>query len=143
MGYNKNKPIDKPSPDDLTKIIAGEPVVSARLTNEWGEKLGSALAKDLASAQIRNIFGMVRQIEMNWMQGSDEGAARRSMILLKPKLRYQAERKNEVRDLAEVLGGAIDLVDRDGDNLSAREKYERFVEFFEAILAYHKAAGGK
>ncbi|HEX9000884.1 MAG TPA: type III-A CRISPR-associated protein Csm2, partial [Blastocatellia bacterium] len=24
-----------------------------------------------------------------------------------------------------------------------KEKFERFVDFFEAILAYHKAAGGK
>jgi len=35
-----------------------------------------------------------------------------------------------------VLSPAVDLVQGDADN------FGRFVEFFEAILAYHKAYGG-
>lgn len=136
-------PIPSPSRQDLATIIVGDPVESARLTAQWGDKIGTALKQDLATAQIRNIFGMVRQIEMNWMQDSDDGHARRSMILLKPKLKYQAQRKSEVQALAEILSDAIDLVDADNGTSTARERYQRFVEFFEAILAYHKAAGGK
>jgi CRISPR-associated protein Csm2 len=36
-----------------------------------------------------------------------------------------------------VLSDAIDLVGRD------RERFGHFVEFFEAILAYHRFYGGK
>ena len=39
--------------------------------------------------------------------------------------------------LKQVLTQAIDLVGRD------RARFTRFVEFFEAIMAYHKAAGGR
>jgi len=50
--------------------------------------------------------------------------------------RARKERGQAVGQLVSVLSPAIDLV---GDD---RERFERFVEFFEAILAYHKAHGG-
>jgi CRISPR-associated protein Csm2 len=144
MGYRgkQNRGIETPSQKDLEIIIAGDDVASARLTNQWGKNLGTALQRDLATAQIRAIFGKVRQIEMNWGIDENADASRRDLILLKPKLKYQAARKKEVKDLAELLSNAIDLVDRD-DNIDTRIKFQRFVDFFEAILAYHKAAGGK
>lgn len=125
-------------PDDvLDMIIAGDPVESAKATDEWGQKIGTALKQDLKSAQIRNIFGKVRQIEMYWSATeTHDKVALRDLILLKPKLRYQAERKQEVNALADVLTQMINRVDN-------RDKFQRFVDFFEAILAYHKAAGGQ
>lgn len=134
----RNRPsIDLPSEADLKTIISGDPVESAKLTNTWGEAVGSALSQTLATSQIRNIFGQVRQIEMYWDIALDVDAkSLRDLLLLKPKLRYQAERKKEVQALATLLSDAIDLVDN-------RQKFQRFVDFFEAILAYHKAAGGK
>lgn len=133
--------IELPDSQTLKVIITGDPVESAKQTDEWGRLVGEALARDLATAQIRTIFGKVRLIEMNWplfgdVDGQKASKALRDLILLKPKLRYQAERKNEVRDLAELLSQAIDLV-------TNRDEFQRFVDFFEAILAYHKAAGGK
>lgn len=140
---NKNKPqrqqdsIELPTDDVLSRIISGDPVESAKATDEWGQKIGTALKQNLKTAQIRNIFGKVRQIEMYWTAGeAQDKTAQRDLILLKPKLRYQAERKNEVKGLAELLTKMIDKVDN-------REKFQRFVDFFEAILAYHKAAGGE
>ncbi len=65
-----------------------------------------------------------------------DNAGMRELILLKPKLRYQTARKNELEDLALLLIRAIDQVEN-------REQFQRFADFFEAILAYHKAAGGK
>ncbi len=46
-------------------------------------------------------------------------------------------RKSEVKPLADVLDAAIDHV---GDQ---RERFQRLVELFEAILAYHTKYGGK
>lgn len=61
------------------------------------------------------------------------------LLLLKPKLAYAAAKpgaKKGIIDLKEVLSTAIDNVD-DAD------KFKNFVNFFEAILAYHRAAGGR
>lgn len=145
--------IQLPSKSELTLIISGDALESARLTNKWGKSIGTELSKPLKAAQIRNIFGKVRQLERSWMYNQAGTGARRDMILLEPKLRYQAERKREIEDLAEVLIEAIQLVDDGSVRLEfappvtpdreTREKFQRFVDFFEAILAYHKAAGGK
>ncbi len=110
------------------------------------ETLGKQLAQQrLSTSQIRNIFGTVRRIEMNWPENPQDDAdrerarkAQRDLLLLKPKMAYQAkrERGRGVKMLTDVLSEAIDLV---GDN---RTYFQNFVDFFEAILAYHKANGG-
>lgn len=94
------------------------------------------LAGKLTTAQIRNVFSTVRQIEMSWglrATDAEKREAARQLVLLKPKLVYQAERQRGkgVRQLAEVLTPAIDLVGED------RQRFKHFVDFFEAILAYH------
>ena len=94
------------------------------------EDLGRRLARDLKTAQIRKIYGAVKKIQL-----SDE-FRRNDLILLKPKLAYAAARKGEVTALKEALTQAIDRVGNDP------ERFKNFVDFFEATLAYHKAAGG-
>jgi len=111
------------------------------------EALGKQLAQQrLTTNQIRNVFGTVRRIEMNWPEKPESEAdrkraaqAQRQLLLLKPKMAYQAkrERGRGVQMLTDVLSEAIDLVGKD------RTKFQHFVDFFEATLAYHKAHGGK
>jgi len=128
---------------DLQAIIVKG---NAEETVKEAETLGRSLARQLTTNQIRNIFGTVRRIEMNWPvspkteeEHKRTRKAQRELLLLKPKMAYQAkrERGRGVRMLTEVLSEAIDLVDGD------RERFQNFVDFFEAILAYHKAYGGK
>jgi CRISPR-associated protein Csm2 len=106
------------------------------------KEVGDSLARQLTTSQIRNVFGTVRQIQMMWVPqatSQQQQQATRQLLLLKPKLAYQArrERGQGVKILDKVLSPAIDLV---GDD---RERFQNFVDFFEAILAYHTAAGGK
>lgn len=109
------------------------------------DALGASLARPLTTSQIRNIFGTVRRIEMNWPENaSDEQArkAHRDLLMLKPKLAYQAKREGDkkgrgVQMLREVLDPAIGMVQGE------RAQFQNFVDFFEAILAYHKYHGGK
>jgi CRISPR-associated protein Csm2 len=117
----------------------------AQTTVEVAEALGQDLARRLSTNQIRNIFGTVRRIEMTWPeepQGEAEEQqaeqARRELLLLKPKMAYQAkrERGRGVQTLTDILNDAIDLVEGD------RQRFQHFVDFFEATLAYHKAHGG-
>ena len=137
------------NPDTLKKIIEdgdNETLVGA------AERVGSALAREfrLTTSQVRGIFGTVRQIEMDWLRsgrGSEAGAedtsgrerrAKRELALLKPRIAYQAkrERGQGVSELGQVLIPAIDLVADD------KARFQNFVDFFEAILAYHRASGG-
>ncbi|MFZ4816054.1 MAG: type III-A CRISPR-associated protein Csm2 [Phototrophicaceae bacterium] len=145
MSYSKNAPKSTASliPDsELKKIITGDLVESAKLTNQHGSTVGEKLANKLNTTQIRNIFGMVRQIEMTW--DSEPENAQRQLILLIPKLRYQTERKPEVEELAKLLIDAIYIVtDEKTVTPPIRDRFQRFVDMFEAILAYHKANGGK
>lgn len=103
----------------------GEPLVEA------AEKLGEKLARTLKTSQIRKVYGAVKKIQM-----SDE-FHRNELIMLKPKLAYAAARNTAVMDLKDALTQAIDQV---GDD---PKKFKNFVDFFEAILAYHRAAGGQ
>ena len=108
---------------------------------ERAKEIGQAL-KDagLSMAQIRGIFGTVRRIEMRWTEKASKKTqeqAMRQLLLLQPKLEYQARRQKAVKGLKNVLIPAIQQVQGD------RTRFVRFVEFFEAILAYHVAAGGK
>ena len=105
---------------------------------------GTALARQLTTSQIRNIFGEVRRIEMDWSPTKvDADDAFRRVVLLQPKLAYQAkrERGRGVEELQQVLEPCIEEI-RKAPKEQRRLYFQRFVDFFEAILAYHKAAGG-
>jgi len=100
---------------------------------DTAEKLGPMLYNQhLTTSQIRNIYGAVKQMEINGFKPNE-------FILLKPKLAYAAVRAkgNGAKILKDVLTMAIDEVGED------KARFGRFVDFFEAILAYHKAEGGK
>ena len=134
--------------DTLRMIIVDG---NAEETVKTAEALGKDLATryKLSTGQIRNIFGTVRRIEMGWPdapqdEAGQKAAARayRELILLKPKMAYQAKRGGGRGDagvaaLTGVLTQAIDMVGND------RQRFQHFVDFFEAILAYHKAHGGR
>lgn len=86
----------------------------------------------LTTSQLRNIFGEVKRLHLQMRFD------RRRLLLLKPRLRYMAARHGlGAKALRTVLEKGIDEVE------DSEQKFNRFVEFFEAILCYHKAAGGK
>jgi CRISPR-associated protein Csm2 len=112
---------------------------------EQARIVGETLARQLTSSQIRSIFGSVRRIELDWQDpklNPDPARVRqaqREFALLLPRLAYQArrERGRGVEDLSAVLTPALRMVERD------HQRFRNFVDFFEAILAYHKAYGGQ
>lgn len=110
---------------EMSEIIVngGEPLVKA------AESLGRKLARRLKTAQIRKVYSAVKKIQMNRKFNRNE------LIMLKPKLAYAAARNEHVEGLKIALTEAIDHVN---DN----DTFNNFVDFFEAILAYHRAYGG-
>ena len=124
-GGNRGQQASYKLPDRVIEE-GGEPLVEA------AEKLGEKLvARNLKTSQIRKVYGAVKKIQMG------DKFHRNDLIMLKPKLAYAAARNNEVTDLKDALTQAIDRI---GDD---PQRFKNFVDFFEATLAYHKAAGGR
>ena len=134
------------SAESLKRIIQdGDARELVQQAETLGTKFGKKQGRDspVTTNQIRAIFGTVRQIEMNWPAVNDQGKrekAERSLMLLKPKVVYRAarERAPEFKQFAQVMIEAIDMVLADGGD--TRQRFGYFVDFFEAMMAYHKAA---
>ncbi len=120
---------------DIIEIITQEDVKSVRKLVDVAEKFGKHIAKvnKVTTSQIRNVYGTVKKLEMT---GWNDETARR-LLLLKPLMAYAAGRHGGgVKELEQVISQAIDQV-------SNANTFKRFCQFFEAIIAYHKANGGK
>ena len=100
-------------------------------------------------SQIRNIFGTVRMIEQEVKTLEDDKPlpirVQRDLQMLRPKLAYQYGRvqgrdddrkKAAMGALTSILSQAIALVGSDV------RRFRNFMDFFEAILAYHRRYGG-
>lgn len=125
---------------DIQQIITNSD--RADLIVKHADALGKELSRPLTTAQIRALFGEVRKIE--GQMSVDHAKAWRRLHLLKPKIAYRVRRApgRGVRMLADVLVPALDEVLKARDKETQKAYFKNFVEFFEAILAYHKYHGG-
>lgn len=119
--------------EDLRQIIVEG---DAQKLVEWAKRLGESLKRNgLKTHQIRRIFSEIRRIEMDWQKKPKEEEtikkASRWLIMLKPRLNWQAKRFDEVEELQRNLDPAIDMIEGNW------ERFRNFVDFCEAILAYH------
>ena len=136
--------------DRLRLIITEDTSEAIRALTETAEKIGEALADDVTTSQIRNIFGTVRMIEQEVKTLEDDKPlpirVQRDLQMLRPKLAYQYGRvqgrdddrkKAAMGALTGILSEAIALVGSDV------RRFRNFMDFFEAILAYHRRYGGR
>jgi len=124
---------------ETAQKIAGEMIQ----TNNWG---GVNEGASVSTSQIRNIYGSSKKIEMT-LDANNVADMYNRLVLLKPKMAYANGRFNKsfrggykipgFITLVDCLSYAIDKVE--GDYI----RMKNFFNFFEAILAYHKAEGGK
>ena len=126
-----------------TEITNGVTEAGVKFAEEFGTYLAKSgdmttngkVVQPLTTSQLRRFFGEVKRQQMNKEFNKTE------FILLKPKLAYAVGRAREkgqskITDFNTVIADAIDKV-TDG------KQFKNFVNIFEAIVAYHKAAGGK
>ncbi len=101
---------------------------------------------DLSTSQIRNVYGEVKKIEMkNSMLKENENIEILPLRMLLPKLAYAAARakKKGTDELKDILSKGIQTVlEKEDDPKEIKKRFEMFSNFFEALLAYHKAEGG-
>jgi CRISPR-associated protein Csm2 len=136
--------------DLLQKIITEQSSEATKALVSSAEVIGKRLAAGVTTSQIRNIFGTVRMIEQEVQALAESDplpiSVQRSLQMLRPKLAYQYGRvqgnddnpkKVAMGALVTILSEAISLVG------SSVPNFRNFMDFFEAILAYHRYAGGK
>ena len=133
------KKVSDPDDSVLQGII--EQDQNARKLVLFGERLGGYCAMSkLSSSQIRNAYGQVKKLELivsNKVETEDMDAlSQRKLMLIIPRLAYAARKGGAMVELSHVLIRSIKYVVKVGD-------FMRFSQFFEAILAYHKAYGGQ
>ena len=138
-------------PELIKNAISGE---ISKEAVEYAELFGTYLGQDegpttrdgkgvssfrLTTSQIRRFFGEVKRQQMT---GYNES----SFALLKPQLAYAVGRAkqrnrnkhNKIEDLYTVLSKAIDVV-LSKETTDKQKAFKNFINFFEAIVAYHKA----
>jgi CRISPR-associated protein Csm2 len=103
---------------------------------DYAERSGRFMAQNgLTNSKIRSIYGEIKRIQMG-----DFKNEKVSFYLLKPKVAYALGRdpKNEGLILfKKIFDKCFSCVTDDS------KTYLNFCNFLEAILAYHKAFGGK
>jgi len=121
------------STEDITKWISEINQESIMFAEMFGIYLSLT---DLTTSQIRNVFGAVKKMQIS------ETYEQTDFLMLKPRLFYAAQRKGTEgsKEFANKIKVAIDAVINAVDKKKA---FDNFANFFEAILAYHRAAGGK
>lgn len=123
-------------------IISDEP----QLLIQTARAIGKQMAEQrVTTSQVRNIFGPVRVLQLRWRveDSQDADDVFRQIMLLRPKIAYQAKRTANLAMLRDVLDAAIEEIGKAGTRKERFTRFRRFVEFFESILAYHTAEGGK
>ena len=100
---------------------------------EFADSLARRLRK-VRVHQVRRLFGEVQRIEMLRTRSPED--ARRRLLMLRPRIAYQTARQKDLQPLKEMVDEAVPLVHEEME-----ERFERFYELVEAVVAYHGAYG--
>lgn len=140
-------------------IIQGPSLETIQSAEQFGTYIGNRLKKvkigktkngkdkvvdeSVSTSQIRQVFSKMKMLEAKG--GISDPQHRIDFLMLKPLLAYAVGRhkKTGLERLKDRLGWAIETV-LETETMSEQEKrFRNFCKLFEAILAYHRASGGK
>lgn len=144
MSDYRNQGKDKPqivvpafNEEWITSGIKGAAIV-------YAEKLGEKLVDErFTTSQIRNFYGELKRIQLKGIKDQSQTSA---FHLLHPKLAYAAKRaektggKGATSFKIEILKAhkAVNI-----DEPDFEKRFSNFCDLCEAILAFHKANGGR
>nr|WP_320012210.1 type III-A CRISPR-associated protein Csm2 [uncultured Desulfobulbus sp.] len=108
--------------------------------DKWGNT--KTVDESVTTSQIRQVFSKLKTIEA---KGFTSAKQRTEFMMLKPYFAYAAGRQNKtgLDRLKERVIWGIDAVLAPDSETSEEQRFYNFCKFFEAVLAYHRAAGGK
>lgn len=140
--YGKNKKYDN-IPDEINEII--EDIKSCEMLkyldkeklfddeNGLAYKVADYYVEDLNTNQLRKFFEAIRTIEKKKKWEDMES----DFYLLKPRMAISVGRRHIEKPFFDVINTAMNKV-KVGTPEEKVENFNVFVEFFEAIVAYHK-----
>lgn len=127
-------------PEKIPVSVLTEGIKDLKPLEDWGTYLAKKETKDkVSTSQIRKLFGSIKRIQADFDKSKGE------ILLLEPKLAYAVGRdadkygntKTKIDELYKMLSPLIREVRED------KARFHNFVNVFESIVAYHKAAGGE
>ncbi len=125
---------------NLSELDKKEIAMENGLADNIGKGFKDKKDEQIKSTQLRKFFDEIKDIERKlkekeniWENVSDD------FHLLRPKLAYANARKLIPNDFFDLLSECMNKVDTEtSNNEQKKENYKRFVNFLEAIVAYHK-----
>ena len=120
-----------PASGYFAKAVKGSRIMSEKTAETICEFMAN---NGLTNSKIRNVYGEIKRIQMGEFEKEKS-----SFYLLKPKVAYALGRdeKNEGLKLFKKI------FDKCFEFVKDQKSYLNFCNLMEAILAYHKAYGGK
>lgn len=137
--------IDLQMQQRFDKLVANEGLQNYKISElvEDSKALGELLVvKKLKTNQIRKFLDNIKRFKVEFARNEEDFEANKDQLnILRYHLAYLAARQAKINDpgpvepLKKVLESAIKRIYK-------LEDFERLVQLIEAIIAYHKAAGG-
>jgi CRISPR-associated protein Csm2 len=124
----------KYNPDWITKEADKKLIQFAEEAGKFMAGKDRKKEDQLTNSKIRSVYGEIKRIQMG-----DFDKEKSAFYLLKPKVAYALGRDERNNGL--ILFKRI--FDLSSANVTNQKSYQNFCNFMEAILAYHKANGGK
>ncbi|OLP19175.1 type III-A CRISPR-associated protein Csm2 [Leptolyngbya sp. 'hensonii'] len=132
----------------IKKLESGLHQYQVRTLVEQARKFGIHLKKhELKTNHLRRFLDAVKQIEARLNRGDEFSIVDNDIAFLQPQLAYAAARKREemkkkdkvnpAKEFSDVITVAIK------EKVKSPKDFERLVQLVEAIIAYHKEAGGE
>lgn len=99
--------------------------------------------ESVSTSQIRQVFTKLKTIEAKGGIGTP--TEKTQFLMLKPLVAYASGKhdKTGLKQLKKRLDWAIDEVMKADNEDEQQTRFKHFCRLFEAILAYHRAYGGK
>lgn len=126
------------STEILSNGIKDEHILSLK---DWGKYLAQKAQargdkKPMSTSQIRKFFGEIKRIQADFENCKGE------IVLLDPKIAYSVGRAkkegpSKIEDFYNLVNPLLTGIKED------KSRFKNFVSIVEAIVAYHKEAGGQ
>jgi CRISPR-associated protein Csm2 len=124
----------------FTKRVQGARAMQEIQVNELidaASRVGEQLARQVKATQLRHVLDETVRIRMEAQRAASDfqKEVRPRVVLLKPRLAYQAGRERSMKPFCDLLSAMIDRVQDERD-------FEGLAEFVQAVIAYHRYHGG-
>jgi len=142
MSYQRKRMDNKIQPiiNRISKLdrLAAYPVKDFAEVGGDADVIAEACRKSLKPSQMRRFFDQSRRIQRDLSRDKSWTEVAPQVSMLQPLLHYASARRVIPRDFLEVMLTSLKKIDVGTNEMEKKENFDKFLEFFQAIVAYHK-----